>query len=150
MANEAVVYRAKLHWIVFAWPVIWLVIAIICFANGAGGAGFIFLILSIGTGLVSLISYLTSEFGVTDKRVLVKLGFIRRSSLEVLLRKVEGIQVKQSILGRILGYGAVVVSGTGGSQDPFRKISTPLSLRKAVQEQIVKIEDGDKPAVATA
>jgi len=143
MASETVLYRAKMHWIVFAWPVIWLVVAIALFADGGGAApiGVIFLVASIATGIVALITYLTSEFGVTDKRVLVKIGFIRRNSLEVLLRKVEGIQVNQGILGRILGFGAVVVSGTGGSRDPFRKISAPLSLRRAVQEQIVKIEE---------
>ena len=144
LTGENVVYRAKLHWIVFLWPVIWLIIAIVLFSSGEGavGVGVIAFILFIATGIASLISYLTSEFGVTTKRVVVKIGFIRRSSLEVMLSKVEGIQVHQGILGRILGFGTVRVSGTGGSHDPFHKISAPLKLRRAAQEQIVIVQDG--------
>lgn len=52
-----------------------------------------------------LITYLTSEFGITNKRVLIKHGFIKRISLETLLNKIEGITVQQGILGRILNYG---------------------------------------------
>ena len=51
---------------------------------------------------------------------MVKTGFIRRNSLELLLNKVEGIQVNQGILGRNLGCGSITVTGTGGSKDPFR------------------------------
>ena len=141
MNGEQVIYRAKLHWIVFAWPVIWLVLAILFFINGVGGLGGICILLAITTGVVSYINFATSEFGVTTKRVLVKVGLIRRSSLEVLLSKVEGIQVDQGILGRILGFGTVRVSGTGGTKDPFHKISAPLQLRRQVQEQVAAVQE---------
>ena len=84
-----------------------------------------------------------SEFGVTNKRVIGKVGFIRRSSTELLLTRVEGIQVRQSIMGRMLGYGSVTISGTGGLKEPFHKISNPLELRRVVQEQITNIEDSE-------
>lgn len=141
MNGEQVIYRAKLHWIVFAWPVIWLILAIIFFISGVGSVGGICILLAIVTGLVSYINYATSEFGVTTKRVLVKVGLIRRASLEVLLSKVEGIQVNQGLLGRILGFGTVRVSGTGGTKDPFHKIAAPLQLRRQVQEQIAAVQD---------
>ncbi len=143
MSGESVIYRAKLHWINFAWPVIWLIVAILFFA-GAGDAaavGALFLLLAILTGIASFIRYSTSEFGITNKRVLAKVGFIRRNSLEVLLSKVEGIQVNQGILGRILGFGSIVVSGTGGTKDPFHKISAPLEFRRRVQEQITAVQE---------
>ena len=106
LTGENVIYRAKLHWIVFLWPIIWFISAILLFSAGGGAAGLgvIAFILFIVTGIGSLVSYVTSEFGVTTKRVLVKVGFIRRSSLEILLNKVESIQVHQGILGRILKF----------------------------------------------
>jgi len=103
--------------------------------------GALFLLLAILTGIASFIRYSTSEFGITNKRVLAKVGFIRRNSLEVLLSKVEGIQVNQGILGRILGFGSIVVSGTGGTKDPFHKISAPLEFRRRVQEQITAVQE---------
>lgn len=143
MSGESVIYRTKLHWVVFMWPVIWLVIAIVMFGNSndAAPSGALALLVSIVTGIVSLINYKTSEFGLTNKRTLVKVGFIRRNSVEVLLTKVEGIQVKQGILGRILGFGSIIISGTGGAKDPFHKISSPLEFRKKVQEQISSVQD---------
>lgn len=135
--GESILYRAKLHWVVFLWPVIWFIVGMIFIAS----FGALFLLIAIVTGLVSFLSYTTSEFGITNKRVIVKVGFIRRNSLEVLLNKVEGIQVNQGILGRILDFGSITVSGTGGTKDPFHKINAPLEFRKRVQEQIAIVQD---------
>jgi hypothetical protein len=59
----------------------------------------------------------------------------------VLLNKVEGIQVNQSILGRILEFGSITISGTGGTKNPFHKIDAPLEFRKKAQEQIAVVQD---------
>ena len=37
MNGENILYRAKLHWIVFLWSVIWFVVAIMFFSGGGGG-----------------------------------------------------------------------------------------------------------------
>jgi uncharacterized membrane protein YdbT with pleckstrin-like domain len=144
MHDEHVQSRARLHWIVFLWPAIWLVLALALLSSGddsaiAGGA--LVFILALATGLASFINVKTSEFAVTNKRVLMKTGFIRRKSFEVLLSKVEGIQVDQGVLGRIIGYGTIVVTGTGGSADPFPRIAAPLNFRRHVQEQVASTQD---------
>jgi uncharacterized membrane protein YdbT with pleckstrin-like domain len=143
MNGESIVYRTKLHWVVFLWPIIWLVVAIIIFSSGGGvaAAGGLFILIAILTGIASFINFSTSEFGITNKRVIVKVGFIRRNSLEVLLNKAEGIQVNQGILGMILGFGSITVSGTGGTKEPFHKIDAPLEFRRKAQEQIASVQD---------
>src|SRR5206468_6927850 len=75
----------------------------------------------------------TSEFAVTNKRVIVKVGLIRRDTLELLLSKVESIGVDQTVTGRIVGYGSIVVVGTGGTRETFKNIARPLDFRKQVQ-----------------
>jgi len=75
----------------------------------------------------------TSEFAVTNKRVIIKVGLIRRDTLELLLNKVESIGVDQTVTGRIVGYGSIVVVGTGGTRETFRNIARPLDFRKQVQ-----------------
>ena len=94
MSGEQVVYRTKLHWIILLWPIILGVIAFMFFAGGEGAAtaGGLLLLVAIIWGIFAFISFKTSEFGVTNKRVLIKVGFVRRNSLETLLTKVEGIQ----------------------------------------------------------
>ena len=96
----------------------------------------VFFLCFIILGTSSAIRYLTSEFGVTNKRVLIKTGFIKRTSLETLLTKIEGILVDQSIGGRIFNYGTIVIKGTGGTGSPFKSIGAPMEFRKQIQELI--------------
>lgn len=140
MKGEHTVYRCKLHWVVFLWPAIWFSIAIMISHGGSSVSGLFFLIAAV-TGVGSFIDYTTSEFGITNKRVIAKFGLIRRKSLEVLLSKVEGIEVSQGILGRILGFGSITISGTGGTRDPFHNIDAPFEFRKQAQEQIAAVQD---------
>ena len=83
-----------------------------------------------------IIVFSTSEFAVTNKRVLFKVGFIRRKSIEIMLSKMEMITVNQSISGRMLGYGTIVVGGSGGSKSRFPNIDAPMELRLNVQQQV--------------
>jgi uncharacterized membrane protein YdbT with pleckstrin-like domain len=91
-----------------------------------------------------LIFFLSSEFGVTSKRVLGKTGFIRRTSLDIVLGKVEAIRLSQSILGRVLNYGDIEVTGTGGTEEVLRFIPDPLAFRRVVQEQLANLAEGDR------
>ena len=70
MNGENLFYSAKLHWIIFAWPAFWFVVAIIFFSCGANFAiaGGILIFIAILTGIVSFVNYSTSEFGITTKR----------------------------------------------------------------------------------
>ena len=81
-------------------------------------------------------SYKTTEFAVTNKRVIAKTGWIRRRSLELLLTKVESIGVSQPIMGRVFNYGTITVVGTGGTREPFHNIVEPMGFRKRVNAQI--------------
>ncbi|MBI3582442.1 MAG: PH domain-containing protein [Nitrospinae bacterium] len=141
MTGERIIYRAKLHWIVFLFPSVFLFVALVVFLNGYVSAGVFFLLIAVLTVSSSLITFYTSEFGVTNKRVLIKVGLIRRNSIEMLLRKVEGIAVNQDIPGRILGYGTIIITGTGGSKEEFQKIDAPFEFRKKVQEQIEAVQE---------
>jgi len=94
-----------------------------------------FLVLySILLGLQALIIILTTEFAVTNKRVIAKTGFIRRHTIEMLLSKVESIAAHQSVLGRLLNFGTVTVTGTGGTKESFRAIAEPIVVRKKINQ----------------
>ena len=79
------------------------------------------------------ILYKTSEFAVTDRRVIIKVGWVKRRTLETMLGKVEALEVQQSVLGRMFNYGAITVTGTGGTQETFDRIGAPFEFRKQVQ-----------------
>lgn len=134
--GEQVIYRAKLHWMVFSRSAVWGFLALMFLSASSYGWGVFLVLLALIDCVAALIEYKTSEFGITNKRVLIKVGFLSRKSLETLLPKVEGIQVDQGLLGRMLNYGTIIVTGTGGTHSPFKKISAPFEFRRRVQEQI--------------
>ena len=80
--------------------------------------------------------YLSTEFALTDRRIIAKTGVFRRKSLELLLQKVESIGVSQPLVGRMLGYGTIVVSGTGGTRQSFPSIAEPMRLRNQINARI--------------
>ena len=76
----------------------------------------------------------TTEYGVTNKKVLNKTGLIRRNTDELRTTKIEGVDVIQGFLGRMFGYGNLVFTGTGSQAVLFKMVSNPLELKKQVQE----------------
>jgi uncharacterized membrane protein YdbT with pleckstrin-like domain len=137
LPNEQVTYWAKLHWVVYAFPFTMFVVAISVVALGGGWiAGAVVAGIALILFVPPWIRSVSSEFAVTNKRVLIKVGLVRRHSLELLLQKVEGIGVDQGIMGRILGYGTIIVSGTGGTREAFQMISNPLEFRRQVQASL--------------
>jgi uncharacterized membrane protein YdbT with pleckstrin-like domain len=89
----------------------------------------------------ALINRRAAEFAITNKRVIFKEGFIYRRTAEMFLSKIESVGADQTILGRILGYGSIVLRGTGGSTEPFEKIALPLEFRRQIQEQIARLPE---------
>ncbi len=143
LQGERVVYRARLHGIIFSAPVLLAVVGVGLVVAGVAVPGFVavaafgifFLAVAALLALVRLVHVKTSEFAVTNKRVLVKVGLVHRHTLELLLTKVETIGVEQSVWGRLFNFGTIVVTGTGGTKEPFAGISRPLEFRKQVQSQ---------------
>lgn len=84
--------------------------------------------------IIPLIQQYTDEFVVTNKRVIVKKGLISIWTLEMNLQKIETVNVEQSILGRLLGYGSLTLIGTGGTRERFHCIYDPIRFRKAFME----------------
>jgi uncharacterized membrane protein YdbT with pleckstrin-like domain len=73
-----------------------------------------------------------TEIAVTDRRVISKKGFIWRNTTEMHMDKVESVEVKQSVLGRILDYGDVEIRGVGSGFEPLRNIAAPIELRNHI------------------
>lgn len=146
MPGEEIVASARPHWILFLAAACWILIAFVFWIVGTystGGQRYFFFVMAGGfvliglwKGLKSGVEFMTTELAATNRRLIAKKGFIRRDSLELLLQKVESIQVTQGIVGRLLNFGTVVIIGTGGSPTPYGRIASPLRFRQAVQQQV--------------
>jgi len=137
LPDEHVVYRAELHWIIFARAILVLVVGLVLvFVPRIGQAGLVVLLLGVVMLVPPFVAYRTTELGVTNKRVIVKTGLVRRRTLELLLRQVEAILVDQSLLGRLFGFGSITLTGTGGVREIFHRVRGPLELRRRIQGQV--------------
>jgi len=66
----------------------------------------------------------------------MKTGLVQRATLEILLHRIEGINIYQSVLVAYLTMALYLFSGIGGSKDPFIKFPNPSRLHNLIQEQI--------------
>jgi len=139
--GETIVYAAKLHWVIYLRTILLLIVCVILagasvstsdnqnISLALGIAAVIFALLALSTGLRAFIRRATTELAVTDHRVIYKTGLLARHTTEMNRDKVESVDVDQTLLGRIFGYGTIVVRGTGGSLEPIRNIGDPLTFR---------------------
>jgi len=141
LQGEKVAHTTTLHWIIFLKPMLLFIFSFIMMdllwdIDILKYIYYALFIISIGWASIESIKLITTEFGVTNKRVIIKKGIIQRDSLEIFLHKVSGIQVNQNIIGRLLNFGTIIISGTGGNREYFDNINDPLKLRRSVQEQV--------------
>jgi uncharacterized membrane protein YdbT with pleckstrin-like domain len=109
--DESVAFETKYHWVIFL------------------------TLKSLFTLTIApMLQRALSEFVITDRRIIIKTGFIARSTFEMNLSKIESVNVDQTAMGRILNYGSITIIGTGGTKETFHNIAKPLSFRKAFQE----------------
>lgn len=76
----------------------------------------------------------TTEIAVTDKRMIYKRGLVARQVGEISIDRIEGVNVMQSILGRIFDYGRVAVRGMGVGEVVLPPIENPVIFRKAIEK----------------
>jgi uncharacterized membrane protein YdbT with pleckstrin-like domain len=142
--GEVVRYTASLHWILYLPGILACVLAAVIALVRPDGSlhpfgNLVVVILAwlcFGAGLVLIahawFGWWITEIAVTDRRVISKTGFISRRTTEVNMDKVASVDVTQSILGRLLDYGDVVVHSTGMEMEPLKLIARPLELRNHI------------------
>lgn len=140
MGKEAIIFQARLHWNVYILPVIIAVSSLYplfwAVSEKYNNAAIAILAADLLLFLLPLMKTKTSEFAVTDKRIIMKVGILEVKTLEMFLNKVENIGVNQTLAGRALNYGEVIITGSGGTKEVFGNIARPYEFRKSAQEQI--------------
>lgn len=144
--DERILFRTKKHKIIFLYPVMvtFLLFFLVNYmqsniflrnniflAQVVWIPWFIILIFWSYIGL----EYWTSEFAVTNKRVMMREGFFFKHMNETRLATISQVNVNQSLLGRLLNYGIVSINAFG-AYDAFANIAKPLVFQKYVNEQL--------------
>ncbi|MFO1018414.1 MAG: PH domain-containing protein [Hyphomonadaceae bacterium] len=121
LANgETIIRRGK-------WPTIFWV--------GAWAALLLLGIIVVGVFMfaAAAIKMKTTDFAVTNRRVILKTGWLNRQTQELAVESVEGVSLNQSLIARLFGYGRVVVTGTGDAIIAFPPMARPVAFRRAIE-----------------
>ena len=141
--DETIVYEARIHWIVYLGGILCVIaavplaIAAVVMDNdtlrlGLMGAAVLVLVLGLFQMLRAWLKVAGTEITVTSLRVIYKTGIISRNTLEMNLDKVESVLVQQSVLGRMLDFGTVIVRGVGAGLEPVDLVAAPLELHRHI------------------
>jgi uncharacterized membrane protein YdbT with pleckstrin-like domain len=139
--GERVLYVAQISRVLYLPAfLLWVVAGALIFFVPAPPGIRVFVVIAatllFGLGVVSFLRAwfhrVTTEIAVTDRRVIYKKGLVRRYTVEMHMDKVESVDVDQSIWGRLLNYGDVIVHGTGVGLEPLTTIDAPLELRNHI------------------
>lgn len=114
--GETLLYRGQFHWLIWAraWAAL-VVLGIVLF-------GIVYFI-------AEAIRLNTTEFAVTDRRVVLKKGLWSADVQEISLDAIEGSSLRQSVLGRILGFGRISINGRGETHINFPTMAKPREFR---------------------
>jgi uncharacterized membrane protein YdbT with pleckstrin-like domain len=143
--GESVLHEAHLHWLIFLRAIGLMILAVIFLIGELAVSphepmvattlvviACFFALIAVESALRAWIRRVTTEFAVTDRRVIFKTGLISRHTLEMNRSKVESVDVDQPLLGRIFGYGTVILRGTGSTFEPIYHIADPLAFRSQI------------------
>jgi uncharacterized membrane protein YdbT with pleckstrin-like domain len=161
--GEKIVYEAQLHWYIYLRGLGWVVAGAVL---GAAGSYLVQLLVGarlfdiptnfpvrlVGVGVIlvgafSLLSayirQISTELVITDRRVIAKYGFIATTTFEVMMARIEGANIDQTILGRLLGFGTILVRGTGGGISPIDHIAAPYAFHACLMKVLEHVRQKD-------
>jgi uncharacterized membrane protein YdbT with pleckstrin-like domain len=152
--GERLIYRARFNWTYDAQSALWFALGLAPTAMRALEAagviigvdrpfGAAFNTFAVAAGAVGFLIVVTRSIhkwttiaAVTDARLILKVGLISRATAEIALEKIESVMVRQTILGRVLGYGRLTVHGAGVSVIEFPDLAEPAAFRRHVEEAV--------------
>lgn len=141
--DEHVLAVGRLHWSIYRHAILILAVALAVLIGSlwlpqpdaanvcrvaAGGIALIGLVVFLGAS----IRRRGTEIVVTDRRVIFKRGILARHTVEMNVSKIESVDVEQGIGARLLGYGTLLIHGTGADIEPLQRVDRPLAIRSAI------------------
>lgn len=135
MNNQDIIYQAKLHWIIFFGPALlfagsFMLGSIVPQLNAFS---LILIVMSLVWAFIAWMNYHFSALIITKGQVSLKSGFFVRQIVNIPISKIETIDIRQSIIGSILRYGTIIITGTGGTRQFINQIANPLTCRRHIE-----------------
>lgn len=159
LPDEVVQLQRSRHWGVLVVPVLTFVALVLL--NGVLGRLLVFLASLVGLEardiplqgiklclflpalaylVYASICYLRSKITLTSRRIMVDTWLIGPQSREVFLSQIASVSVGETLMGRHLGYGSVVVTAVGGARLILSSLATPEEVHRAILQQVAELQ----------
>ena len=164
LPDERIVYFAHLHWVLYLKGLMITIFggvlgfyshAIVnaIFGTNFGSylgkplAGAALVIVIMGTALLAgaYLRQTSTELAVTNRRIIAKYGFISRTTFEIMISRVTGSNFEQTMVGRVMNYGTILVHGAGGEISPFDMVAHPEEFQRALMFVLEHVQSGFMP-----
>lgn len=141
LEGEKIISRSKIHYFLLFVPGLVLVVSCLPFFVLSMSMFLkyilpIFFVLCIALELKYLLIFKTTEYILTNKRLIKNSGILRHDFSAILLNQIESVKIDQNIFDRVIGSGTILAKGTGSSLVEFYNISSPLVFYNSVQNQM--------------
>jgi uncharacterized membrane protein YdbT with pleckstrin-like domain len=132
--SEKIMFEGHLHWIVFLLPIVILIVGfVLSQINMMYFVGTAFMIIGLIWGAFCFLNYVCNSIHVTESFLIIQTGILVRQTLNFSIQQLESVDVTQSLLGCLLNYGSLSVSGTGGTRGAFGPMANPLTCRRFLE-----------------
>lgn len=135
--NEQV-YQSKLHWIIFLKPILLLLFPIaLSFVLGFQFQVFaVFALIAIGWILTEMVRYHFTSLTIKSKGIVLQTGFWVQQTIDLPMRRIESIDVTQTLLGTLFNFGDIIITGSGGTRQVIGPIDNPLTCRRYIEQYL--------------
>ena len=135
-----IIYQARLNRVIFFWPLVMTFGAVYLWYEAPLPQAKEPSLVIVGVALIWLlmtwVTYHFSSLTIKHRQVILRTGMVVRQTIDIPFNKIESIDIRQSLLGSILRYGALVITGTGGSRNLINYINSPLTCRRHIEQQM--------------
>jgi len=136
--DSDIIYVAKLHWVIFVWP-----IAIFFLGLFLGiefwqmkEVAILLIVFSIVWLAATWITYQYSSLTIKKNQVIIRSGFLVRQTIDLPMKKIESIDIRQNVCGSLFQYGMLMITGTGGTRNSINFVDKPLTCRRYIEQLI--------------
>ncbi len=151
MPDEKVYFAASIHWIIYLQGLCITIVGGLLgfysysittimfgsryadsFGHILSGAALLITIIGVSFLAGAYVRQTATELVLTNRRIIAKYGFISRATFEIMLSRVTGANFDQTVMGRILGFGTILVHGAGGEISPIDLVADPQTFHRAL------------------
>ncbi|WP_058523353.1 PH domain-containing protein [Legionella birminghamensis] len=134
--DSNVVYVARLHWVIFLGPFLMACLAMLLgiYIEQVKIVALLFLLFALAWAAVTWVNYHFSSLTIRRKQVILRAGIMVRNTIDIPLGKIESIDIRQSIVGSLLRYGSLMITGTGGTRYAINFLDKPLTCRRYIEQ----------------